>query len=353
MPIALSSLPELTDLPHDEIIDVRSPAEFAEDHVPGAVNLPVLSNAERAEVGTVYVQDSPFKARKMGAALVARNAARHLETHLADKPGAYRPLVYCWRGGQRSGSFAAILQQIGWRAETLQGGYRSYRRLVNAALYDAEFPCPIVLLDGDTGSGKTDILNLLPGLGWQVLDLEGMAHHRGSLLGAYAEDQPAQKGFESALAMALAALNPARPVVVEAESSKIGRINLPPALWSAMRQAPRLVLSVPRAERARYLTRSYGDLLDQPEEMAARLNPLRKLHGHAQVDAWQEMAAAGAFEALAEGLMAVHYDPLYRRGRKGAEGRDLALGNGALAQERMAETAALVSQALAAVVAAR
>lgn len=346
MPIPLSSLSDLAALPHDEILDVRSPAEFAEDHVPGAINLPVLSNAERAEVGTVYVQDSPFKARKMGAALVARNAARHLETHLADKPGGYRPLVYCWRGGQRSGSFAGILQQIGWRADTVTGGYQSYRRLVNRALYEDTFPGRIVLLDGDTGSGKTDILNHLPDLGWQVLDLEGMAHHRGSLLGAYAEDQPAQKAFESVLAMAMARLDPHRPVVVEAESSKIGRINLPPALWSAMKGAPRLVLSVPRTERARYLTRSYGDLLSHPVEMTARLDPLRKLHGHARVEAWQEMVAARAFETLAESLMDVHYDPLYRRGRKGVEGAELALGDGALSPGRMADTAAQVSEAL-------
>lgn len=347
MSVTLNALSDLTTLPFDEILDVRSPAEYAEDHVHGAVNLPVLSNTERAEVGTVYVQDSPFKARKMGAALVARNAARHLETHLADKPGGYRPLVYCWRGGQRSGSFAAILQQVGWRAETVAGGYQSYRRMVSAALYEADFPCRVILLDGNTGSGKTDLLGMLPAHGLQVLDLEGLAHHRGSLLGSYAEPQPAQKGFESALAAAISHLDPTRPVVIEAESSKIGRINLPPGLWQAMRRAPRLVISVPLAARARYLLRSYADMLSQPEEGIARLDPLRKLHGHAQVDAWEEMARAGAFETLAGSLMEIHYDPLYARGRKGEPGEALALGDDALAPSRIETTAATVAARLA------
>lgn len=346
MPVTLHTLSDLTTLPFDEIIDVRSPAEFAEDHVPGAVNLPVLSNTERAEVGTTYVQDSPFKARKMGAALVARNAARHLETHLADKLGGYRPLVYCWRGGQRSGAFAAILQQVGWRAETVAGGYQSYRRMISAALYKADFPCPVILLDGNTGSGKTDLLGLLPEHGLQVLDLEGLAHHRGSLLGSYAEPQPAQKGFETALATAIAQLDPTRPVVVEAESSKIGRINLPPGLWQAMRKAPRLVISVPLAARARYLLRSYADMLSQPDKGIARLNPLRKLHGHAQVEAWEEMARSGAFETLASSLMDVHYDPLYARGRKDEPGENLALGDDALELDRIASTAATVAARL-------
>ncbi|WP_424966320.1 tRNA 2-selenouridine(34) synthase MnmH [Dinoroseobacter sp. S375] len=348
MALTLTSLATLQGADFDEIIDVRSPAEYAEDHVPGAVSLPVLSNAERAEVGTVYVQDSPFRARKMGAAMVARNAARHLETHLAGKGGGYRPLVYCWRGGQRSGSFTGILQQVGWRADVLKGGYQSYRRLVQSALYEAVFPCPVLLLDGDTGSGKTDLLNLLPQEGFQVIDLEGLAHHRGSLLGAYADAQPAQKGFESELAAAITALDPARPVVVEAESSKVGRINLPPTIWQAMKSAPRLVLSVPRAARARYLMRSYDDLLARPEDLAARLEPFRKLHGHAQVDDWQQMVTEQAFEPLADSLMAVHYDPLYRRNRKAKPGAalDLALSETALDPTEITRTARQVADAL-------
>src|SRR6056297_1023808 len=186
MSFPLTDLPALMAEGFDTIIDVRSPAEYAEDHLPGAISMPVLSDEERARVGTIYVQDDPFKARKIGAALVARNAAHHLETALAGKDGGYRPLVYCWRGGQRSGAFASILAQIGWRVERLDGGYRSYRRFVSEALYQRDFPVPVVLLDGNTGTAKTDLLHALAARGVQMLDLEGHANHSGSLFGARA-----------------------------------------------------------------------------------------------------------------------------------------------------------------------
>ena len=233
MAITLTSLADLDRLGFDDIIDVRAPAEYAEDHLPGAICLPVLDDAERARVGTIYKQVSPFSARKIGAALVARNAAAHIEGPLADRPGSWRPLVYCWRGGQRSGSFATILGQIGWRVETIAGGYKAWRGLVVKALYESPFPAPVVVLDGNTGSAKTEILNLLPGLGVQVLDLEGLANHRGSLFGAVGP-QPAQRAVEGRLAMEMAGLDPTRPVVVEAESSKVGECRLPPNLWKAM-----------------------------------------------------------------------------------------------------------------------
>lgn len=196
MAITLSSLTQIAALGFDDIIDVRSPAEFAEDHIPGAINLPVLDDAERARVGTIYKQDSPFRARKIGAALVAANAARHLQGPLAERPGGWQPLVYCWRGGQRSGSFASILSQIGWRVELVSGGYKAYRSLVVAALYDQPFPCPVILLDGNTGSAKTELLHRLAARGVQVLDLEGLANHRGSLFGAMAGGQPSQKSVQ-------------------------------------------------------------------------------------------------------------------------------------------------------------
>ncbi|WP_425092896.1 tRNA 2-selenouridine(34) synthase MnmH [Tropicimonas sp. S265A] len=344
MALTLSTLGDLNNLQHDEIIDVRSPAEYAEDHVPGSINLPVLTDTERAQVGTIYKQESPFKARKIGAALVAQNAARHLQTHLADKPGNYRPLVYCWRGGQRSNAFAAILSQIGWRAQVVGGGYKTYRRLVVDALYDQPFPCPVILLDGDTGSGKTDILNRLPALGWQVLDLEGLARHRGSVLGAYTQAQPSQKGFESALAMGVERLDPTRPVVVEAESSRVGEINLPPMLWAAMCAAPRLVIEVPRPARARYLVKAYDDLSLQ--DASERLMQLRRLHGAARLAEWQEMLSQKRFEALALSLMEVHYDPVYRRGRKGHVAHTLALPDTALLPDTIESTARSVAEAL-------
>jgi tRNA 2-selenouridine synthase len=298
----------------DAIIDVRSPSEFAEDHAPGAINLPVLDDEERARVGTIYVQESPFLARRLGAALVARNIAKHLETALADKQKGFRPLVYCWRGGQRSNAMATILSQVGWRAGLVVGGYRTYRRRVVAELYDKVLPHRLILLDGDTGSGKTDILKLAAARGVQVLDLEGLAEHRGSLFGGLAgRPQPSQKMFESRLLTALEGLDPERPVLVEAESSKIGERFVPPSVWAAMATAPRIELQAPAAERARYLVRVYADMVADPAETDRLLLRLPRTMARANIDTWRAQAQAGEFEALAEGLLTEHYDPAYRR----------------------------------------
>jgi tRNA 2-selenouridine synthase len=306
----------------DMLIDVRSPAEFAEDHVPGAVNLPVLSNEERAEVGTTYVQESRFRARRIGAAHIARNVAHHLETALADKPGSFRPLVYCWRGGQRSNAFATIVSQIGWRTAVLAGGYRTYRRHVTARLYEAGLPHRFLLLDGPTGSGKTELLGLLSARGTQVLDLEGLAEHRGSLFGGLGRPQPSQKLFESRLLAALDALDPARLVVAEAESSKIGDRIVPPALWQAMAQAPRVELSAPPAARARYLVRAYREMVEDRAALEEAFRRLPTHPGRRRLEDWRKLADAGEFEALALALIELHYDPAYRRsGRKETRGR--------------------------------
>ena len=315
MAITLTSLSDLAALGFDDIIDVRAPAEWAEDHLPGAINLPVLDDAERAEVGTIYKQVSPFTARKVGAALVAKNASLHLQGALSEKPGGWRPLVYCWRGGQRSGSFATILAQIGWRVETIAGGYKAWRALVVDALYAQPFPCPVVVLDGNTGSAKTDILNMLPGHGLQVLDLEGLARHRGSLFGGMPGGQPSQKAFESALALAMAGLDPTRVVVVEAESSKVGNCRLPPGLWKAMVVAPRVAVVAPLQARAAYLARAYGDLSGDVVRLAGLIDLLRPMHAVEVIDSWQALATAGEFEALAADLMQAHYDPRYDKHR--------------------------------------
>ena len=295
----------------DTVIDVRSPAEYAEDHIPGAINLPVLDNAERAQVGTKYKQDSPFKARKLGAALVFRNAARHVEGPLAHHEGSWRPLVYCWRGGQRSGTFAWMLGEIGWRSDTVAGGYRSYRRLVNTYLHTNPLPHRMLQLGGYTGTAKTELLPHLAARGLQVLDLEGLANHRGSLLGERPGGQPSQKAFETALAQALNALDPTRPVIVEAESSKIGGLNLPPSLWDAMKAAQWLVIRAPLEARAAYLARAYDDILSDAPRLRERLSPLRHHRGHALVDHWEALIAKGDRLALCASLAADHYDPAY------------------------------------------
>lgn len=188
--------------PHrfSDVIDVRSPAEFADDRIPGAINLPVLDDAERVRVGTIYKQVSPFEARKVGAALVSRNIARHIDDHFVRQGKDYRPLVYCWRGGQRSGSLATVLSQIGFRVTVLQGGYKTYRGEVMDRLRDLPKRFDFRILAGATGSAKTRVLRALDAAGGQVLDLEDLACHRGSLLGPEPDaPQPAQRLFESLL----------------------------------------------------------------------------------------------------------------------------------------------------------
>jgi len=300
--------------PFDAVIDVRSPSEFAEDHVPGAISLPVLSDAERAEVGTTYVQISRFTARRMGAALIARNVARHLETALADRDGAWRPLVYCWRGGQRSGAMATILSQVGWRTAVLAGGYRTYRRYVSARLYDAAPPLRLVLIEGRTGSGKSEVLGRLAQRGVQALDLEGLAEHRGSVFGALpGRPQPSQKLFESRLVAALDGLDLAQPIVAEAEASKIGELMTPPAIWKAMAEAPRVTLAAPAAARAAYLAAAYAHLARDPDAFEAALGRLPNWPGRERVAAWRAMLTAGDLEGLALELIERHYDPAYDR----------------------------------------
>jgi tRNA 2-selenouridine synthase len=303
----------------DAVIDVRSPAEFAEDHVPGAINLPVLTDAERAEVGTIYVQRSKFEARRLGAAHVARNVAAHLEGPLAGKDGAFRPLLYCWRGGMRSHAMATILAEVGWRATVLEGGYKTYRARVRRRLYDERLDLNLVLLDGPTGSGKTEIVNRAPAHGLQALDLEGLAAHRGSLLGALPDrPQPDQKLFESRLLSAIEALDPARPVLVEAESSKVGEIVIPPSLWTLMAAAPRVTIAAPAPARVAYLMTAYADSfadLDRMDEALSRL-PLRV--GRKRIEAWRALSRAGALEELAEELLSRHYDPAYAQSSRRA-----------------------------------
>jgi tRNA 2-selenouridine synthase len=340
MPVKLASIADLAALPFDDLIDVRSPAEFAEDHVPGAISLPVLSNEERAQVGTIYVQQDRFLARKVGAALVARNAASHLQGPLADRTGDWRPLVYCWRGGQRSGSFTSILQQVGWRADVIEGGYKSYRRLVVRALYDTPLPHDIVLIDGGTGTAKTRLLDHIARQGGQTLDLEAMAEHRGSLFGPVSAVQPSQKTFESRLATALARLDPAKPVFVEAESSKIGRIILPPSLWQPMTRARVLVLEAPLDARSTHLLTAYPDLIADRDRLDEVLGRLVRYHGHDRVEAWRALSRAGAFAALAKDLIETHYDPRYARVSREAPAKVLRLKT--LSDAELSETAARI-----------
>ena len=297
----------------DEIIDVRTPLEFAEDHMPGAINAPVMSNEERVLIGTLY-KDSPFDASRIGAAIAARNIAAHIDTLFADRPRNWRPLIYCWRGGKRSGSMTTVFNMIGWRARQLEGGYKTYRQSVIDALGTLPANFRYIVLAGPTGSGKTRLLQALGKAGAQTLDLEGLAAHRGSLLGALPERaQPSQKWFDTTLIQALRAFDPARPVFVEAESRRIGTITLPLTLIDHVRAAPCVVVDVARDERVALLLEEYGHLLDNRDYFREQLSKLVPLHGHERIESWCRLLEADERLALTEALVAEHYDPAYTR----------------------------------------
>jgi len=307
--IGLASLPD-----YPERIDVRSPAEFAIDHLPGAVNLPVLTDDERRQVGTLHAQDSAFAARRLGAALVARNIAHIVDTHCATRPRDWAPVVYCWRGGKRSASLAHVLNEIGWRAMQLDGGYRTWRRHVVEALTRVPAQFLYVVVCGLTGSGKSRLLAALGDEGAQVLDLELLARHRGSLLGDLPGDpQPSQKAFETDLLTTLGRFDPARPVYVESESRKIGAIQLPDALLDAMRGAACVRVDTPRTLRVALLRDEYTHFIADPASLADKLQPLVPVHGHKVIERWAAAAAAGDFATLVDELLATHYDPTYGR----------------------------------------
>jgi tRNA 2-selenouridine synthase len=298
----------------DEVIDVRSPSEYALDHIPGAVNCPVLDDDERARIGTLYKQVSPFDAKKLGAALVSRNIARHIEEHFAGRAREWKPLVYCWRGGKRSGALAHVLREIGWHAATLEGGYKAYRRDIVTQLEALPGRFEFVVVCGATGSGKSRLLEALTARGAQVLDLESLACHRGSVLGDMpGAPQPAQKMFDSLVWNTLRHFDASRPVIVEAESRKIGRLQLTDALLERMRQGRCLRIEAPVAERVRFLIEEYRHFLEDPAALKEKLSCLAGLYGKQVIDRWIAQVDARRWEEMVADLLVNHYDPAYRR----------------------------------------
>lgn len=298
----------------DEVIDVRSPAEFAEDHLPGAASFPVLDDAERAEVGTVHKQVSPFAAKIRGASLISRRIAQHVEESFASRPKDWRPLIYCWRGGKRSGALAHVLNEIGWKAVQLDGGYRAYRRHVRERLAVEPARLRYRVICGLTGSGKSRLLRALAAVGAQVLDLERLARHRGSLLGDLPDEpQPSQKRFDCEILDTLARFDPARPVYVESESRRIGALEVPDVLLTAVRAAPCIRLETPQRLRVELLLDEYPHFLADVPALCARLARLTALHGRRTIERWAAAAAAGDWDALVAELLTAHYDPTYAR----------------------------------------
>jgi tRNA 2-selenouridine synthase len=298
----------------DAIIDVRTPAEFAEDHIPGAINCPVFSNEERITVGTLYKQVSPFAARKVGAAMVAKNIAQHLENAFHDHPKSWKPLIYCWRGGQRSGAMSIILSQVGWAAHKLEGGYKVYRRSVLDMLDTLPAAFDYRVICGATGSGKSRLLAALAESGAQVLDLEELAQHRGSVLGGMPnQPQPSQKWFENSLVQTLQKFDATQPVFVEAESNKIGRLVLPATLHNAMHSAACVLLDTAPDARLDLLLQDYQHFISAPEKLLMQLQVLQPFHGKKRLEHWATLIHAKQFRTLVAELLKLHYDPSYLR----------------------------------------
>jgi tRNA 2-selenouridine synthase len=311
------SIDQVLDDPQERsrpIIDVRTPLEYEEDHLPGAVNHPVLSNEQRVLVGTINRQFGSFEANVKGAALVTANIAALLEGPLRLMPKGWSPLLYCWRGGSRSWSLATVLARIGWRVALLDGGYRSYRQRVLRDVDLLAARLRLRVLAGPTGSGKTRLLQLAAAQGAQVLDLEALACHRGSVLGSVpGEPQPSQKAFDALLWRALRAFDPSRPVLVESESRKIGQLHLPESLMNRMRAAPCTRLAVPLEVRVRLLRSQYPHLEADREEIDLRLQRLLPLYQDKRVGQWRALAAANQWDELVARLLLEHYDPAYQR----------------------------------------
>jgi tRNA 2-selenouridine synthase len=314
MSLALRKVPVADIARFADRLDARSPAEFAIDRLPGATSAPVLSDAERATIGTLHSQVSAFAARRAGAAMVARNIATIVDTIARDRPIGWAPLVYCWRGGQRSRALVHVLNEIGFRAMQLDGGYRAFRRHVVDALATRPAAFEFVVICGLTGAGKSRLIAALSAAGAQALDLEGLAHHRGSLLGDDPhEPQPSQKHFETGLFAALESFDPARPVFVESESRRIGRLQVPEALLAAMRTGRCIRLATPLPMRVELLLHDYAHWRADVAALEARLAPLAPLVGKEAIARWRDAARAGDFAALVGELLALHYDPGYAR----------------------------------------
>ncbi len=326
------------------VIDARSEDEWALDHLPDALNWPSLNNEERIEVGTLYVKVNPFEAQKRGASLVAANIARHITQHVMPLPRDWKPLIYCWRGGKRSGSLALVLSQIGFKVTTIEGGYKAFRAAMLQDLPEMAQRLPYRVICGTTGSGKTRLLKALAAAGAQVLDLEALANHRSSVLGSIpGQPQPSQKRFDTLVWDALRKFDETRPVYIESESKKVGNLAVPDSLITAMRASPCLRLELPEDERVKLLLEDYDFFVRQPEQFCQRLDALVALRGKAVVEQWKSQVLVGDFNTVVRELLTLHYDPGYLQS---IERNFAQYGNAKLIAARAGNTRAMAALAL-------
>ena len=296
----------------DTIIDVRSPLEYEEDNIIGSINCPVLNDQERIIVGTIYKKESTFKAKIIGSSLTARNIAKHIEEKFINQQGSWQPLVYCWRGGQRSKAFSIILSEVGWRTCQLEGGYKKYRNEVINFLNRIGSKLKIILISGKTGSAKTKILQNIKLQGGQILDLENLANHKGSLLGKIPDlKQPSQKLFESKLYHQIKQLDLRRNVYIEAESSKIGNIHIPKTLWAKMIVSPRIEIKADIELRSSFLLNDYKYMCENPELIKPIIYGLKNRLSKKLINDWLELITKKLWLDLTKSFLENHYDPSY------------------------------------------
>lgn len=312
MPEKIAFTPSLLD--SHCVIDVRTPLEFAEDHLPGACNVPILSNEERVEIGTIYKRQGSRQARIRGLELTCSRFAAMTRAAIAHADG--RPiLVYCWRGGLRSLSMAILIESCGYPVVQLQGGYKAFRNQVTSYFENFTPPAPLIVIHGMTGNGKTTFINGLDRRYWTVIDLEGLARHRGSAFGSLGlGDQPTQKCFDTLLWDALRHAPPGKPIVLEGESQRIGRITLPGCVYNVMAASCKVWCKVSVDTRVERLTKEYARQ-EYREEMAAALERIRKKLGGTHYAELKDMLDRWDIPGVARGLIEQYYDKLYYKHR--------------------------------------
>ena len=301
----------------EDVIDVRTPSEYAEDHIIGSVNYPVLYNEQRSLIGKTYKQVNPFKAKIIGSSIIAKNIAIHIEKNFQNKSGSWKPLIYCWRGGQRSRALALILQEIGWQPYQLYGGYKKYRQDVMDLLNNLSPKLKLWSIGGKTGTAKTKILSTLEKLGGQVLDLEQLANHKGSLLGKINNSpQPSQKLFESLILNKIQSFKLNKIIFIESESSKIGNLHIPKELWKNMFNTKQILIEAPIQSRVNFLIRDYNYLINNDVIFENLIKGLEKRMHKEIIDEWKKNIKSKNWKSLAHNLLNNHYDPAYTRSNK-------------------------------------